>query len=150
MNAKMSVFVICVEAIIYLSLDCTFNFANVIIVNFCTVDDHVQLFPYHYLVIICFVLLLYSITFCRYPKKCQVLHLFTIQLISKVIFDFKVLTPFRFTSCISVVLSQNIRFKAGLSPSKNISFYFLQRKPFKNDEKCFLFHFERFFRSQDI
>ena len=25
-----------------------------------------------------------------------------------------------------------------------------KRKPFKNDEKCFLFHLESYFRSQDI
>ena len=40
--------------------------------------------------------------------------------------------------------------KVGLSSSKKISFYLLQWKPFKNDEKCFLFHFKRSFRFQDI
>ena len=40
--------------------------------------------------------------------------------------------------------------KVGLSPSiKNCS-YLLQWKPFKNDEKCFLFHLKSFFCSQDI
>ena len=29
-------------------------------------------------------------------------------------------------------------------------FYLLQWKPFKNDEKCFLFHAKSFFRSKDI
>ena len=29
-------------------------------------------------------------------------------------------------------------------------FYLLQRKPFKNDEKCFLFHLKSSFPSQDI
>ena len=29
-------------------------------------------------------------------------------------------------------------------------FYMLQRNPFKNDEKCFLFRIETSFRSQDI
>ena len=40
--------------------------------------------------------------------------------------------------------------KVGLSPSKKTSFYFLQWKPFKNDEKCFLFYLKSSFRSQDI
>ena len=29
-------------------------------------------------------------------------------------------------------------------------FYLVQRKPFKNNEKCFLFHLKSSFRSQDI
>ena len=41
-------------------------------------------------------------------------------------------------------------FKVGLSPPKQNSFYLLQWKPFKNDEKCFLFHLKNSFRSQDI
>ena len=41
-------------------------------------------------------------------------------------------------------------FKVRLSPSKNISFYLLQWKPFKNDEKCSLFHLKSSLRSQDI
>ena len=40
-------------------------------------------------------------------------------------------------------------FKVGLSPSKKISFYLLQRKPFKTDEKCFLLHLKSSLRSQD-
>ena len=40
--------------------------------------------------------------------------------------------------------------KLGLSPSKKISFYLLQWKPFKNDEKCFLFHLKSSFLSQNI
>ena len=39
--------------------------------------------------------------------------------------------------------------KAGPSPSKKISLYLLQCKPFKNDEKCFLFHLKSSFCSQD-
>ena len=39
--------------------------------------------------------------------------------------------------------------KVGLSPSKKL-FYLLHWKPFKNDEKCFLFHIKSYFRSQDI
>ena len=41
-------------------------------------------------------------------------------------------------------------FKVELSPSKKISFYLLQWKPFKNNEKCFLFHLKNSFRSRDI
>ena len=41
-------------------------------------------------------------------------------------------------------------FKVRLSPSKKIYFYLHQLKPFKNDEKCFLFHLKSFFCSQDI
>ena len=40
--------------------------------------------------------------------------------------------------------------KVGLSPSKKILFYLLRRKLFKNDYKCFLFHFKSSFRYQDI
>ena len=40
--------------------------------------------------------------------------------------------------------------KVGLSPSRKISFYLLQKKPFKNDEKCFLFYLKSSFHSQDI
>ena len=46
--------------------------------------------------------------------------------------------------------STMIQFKVGLSPSKKMSFYFLPWKPFKNDEKCFLFHLKSSFRSQGI
>ena len=42
-----------------------------------------------------------------------------------------------------------ISFKIGLSPSKKM-FYLLQCKPFKSDEKCFLFHLKGYCRSQDI
>ena len=38
--------------------------------------------------------------------------------------------------------------KNGLSPSKRI-FYLLQRKPFKNNEKYFLFRLKSSFGSQD-
>ena len=41
-----------------------------------------------------------------------------------------------------------LRVKIGLSPSKKIVMFDL--KPFKNDEKCFLFHLKSSFRSQDI
>ena len=41
-----------------------------------------------------------------------------------------------------------IRLKVVLSPSKQRSL-FLQWKPFKNDEKCFLFHFKSSFPPQD-
>ena len=40
--------------------------------------------------------------------------------------------------------------KDGLSPSKRTSFYFLQLKPFKKDEKCFSFYPKNSFRSQGI
>ena len=39
--------------------------------------------------------------------------------------------------------------KVGFSPSKK-TFYLLQWKHFKNDEKCFLFRLKILFRSQDI
>ena len=42
-----------------------------------------------------------------------------------------------------------ISFEIGLSPSKKM-FYLLQCKPFKSDEKCFLFHLKGYCRSQDI
>ena len=47
-------------------------------------------------------------------------------------------------------LQENSRIKVGFSPSKKNYFYFLQWKPFKNDEKYFLFHLKSSFRSQDI
>ena len=40
--------------------------------------------------------------------------------------------------------------KVGLSPSKKNLFYLLHWKPFKNDEKGFLFHLKSPFRSEDI
>ena len=40
--------------------------------------------------------------------------------------------------------------KAGLSSSKNNSFYLLQWKPVRNNEKWFLFHLKSSFGSQDI
>ena len=40
--------------------------------------------------------------------------------------------------------------KVGLPPSKKKYFYLLKWKHFTNDEKCFLFHLESSFRSQDI
>ena len=40
-------------------------------------------------------------------------------------------------------------FKVGLAPSKNIiCFYLSEWKPFKNDEKCFLFRLKNSFCSQ--
>ena len=42
------------------------------------------------------------------------------------------------------------RLKVRLSSSKQVSFYLLQWKPFKSDEKCFLFHLKSSFHSQDI
>ena len=36
-------------------------------------------------------------------------------------------------------------FKFGLSPSKKVLCYLLDLKPFKNDEKCFLFHLKALF-----
>ena len=42
------------------------------------------------------------------------------------------------------------KFKVGLPPSKKIHLYLLQLKPFKNDEKCFLFHLKSSSRSLDI
>ena len=43
-----------------------------------------------------------------------------------------------------------VKQKVGLSRSKNILFYLLHWKPFKNDEKYFLFHLKSSFGSQDI
>ena len=43
-----------------------------------------------------------------------------------------------------------VTFKVGLSPSKQSSCYLVQRKPFKIDKKCFLFHLKSSFRSRDI
>ena len=40
--------------------------------------------------------------------------------------------------------------KVGLLPSEKKNFYLFQWKPFKNNEKCFLFHLINSFRSQDI
>ena len=40
--------------------------------------------------------------------------------------------------------------EVGLSPSKKSLFDFLQWRPFKNDEKYFLFQLKSSFRSQDI
>ena len=40
--------------------------------------------------------------------------------------------------------------KVGLSPSKNFLLYLLHWKPFKKDEKCFLFHLKSPSGSQDI
>ena len=42
------------------------------------------------------------------------------------------------------------RFKVGLSPSIKILVYLFHLKPFKNDDKCFLFHLKNSFCSQDI
>ena len=38
--------------------------------------------------------------------------------------------------------------KVGLPPLKN-NYFLLQWKPFRNNEKCFLFHLKSFLRSQD-
>ena len=40
--------------------------------------------------------------------------------------------------------------KVKLSHSKQNSFYLHQWQPFKNDEKCFLFHLKSSFHSQDV
>ena len=40
--------------------------------------------------------------------------------------------------------------KVGLSPFKKVFFYLLQWKPFKNNEKGFLFYLKSSFRPQDI
>ena len=40
--------------------------------------------------------------------------------------------------------------KFGLSTSKKVSIIYFNKKPFKNDEKCFLFHFKSFCRSRDV
>ena len=41
-------------------------------------------------------------------------------------------------------------FKVGLSPSKKITLFASMKALFKNDEKCFLFHYKNSPRSQDI
>ena len=46
-------------------------------------------------------------------------------------------------------VSNKLNVKIELSPSKKM-FYLLPWKPFKNDEKCFLFHIKSPFRSKDI
>ena len=43
----------------------------------------------------------------------------------------------------------SLSFKVGLPPSKKLC-YLLDWKPFKNGEKCFLFHLKSFFRSKDV
>ena len=43
-----------------------------------------------------------------------------------------------------------LHLKVGLSPSKNKMCYLLYWKPFKDHEKCFLFHIKSSFRFQDI
>ena len=40
--------------------------------------------------------------------------------------------------------------KSNFRPPKKKMFYLLQWQPFKNGEKCFLFHLKSSFRSQDI
>ena len=52
--------------------------------------------------------------------------------------------------CIISVCYHIKYFKAGLLPSKKISFYLLQWKLFKNDEKCLSFYLKSSFCSQDI
>ena len=47
-------------------------------------------------------------------------------------------------------ISDRVIFKARLSSSKNILCYLLDWKPFRSDEKCFLFHLKSSFCSQDI
>ena len=44
----------------------------------------------------------------------------------------------------------DLAIKVNLSPSRKNLLYLLQWKPLKNDEKCFLFHLKRSFRSRDI
>ena len=51
---------------------------------------------------------------------------------------------------VDLVTFPEVILKVGPSPSKKNSFYLLQWKSFKNDEKCFLFHLKSSFRSQDI
>ena len=46
--------------------------------------------------------------------------------------------------------NMSIHIKVGLSPSKKIYVIYFNGKPFKNDEKCFLFHRKSSFCSQDI
>ena len=48
------------------------------------------------------------------------------------------------------VWHDGVAFKVGLSTSKNMSFVCFNERPLKNDEKCFIFHFKRSFRFQDI
>ena len=44
----------------------------------------------------------------------------------------------------------DLAIKVGLSPSRKKFAIFASMKALKNDEKCFLFHLKRSFRSQDI
>ena len=53
-----------------------------------------------------------------------------------------------FLSSFTIFLNAVLKSDSHL-PKKNL-FYLLQCKPFKNDEKCFLFHLKISFRSQDI
>ena len=50
----------------------------------------------------------------------------------------------------TLLISCFINFKVGLSPSKKNFFYLFQWNPFKNNEKCVLFHLNCSFRYQDI
>ena len=44
----------------------------------------------------------------------------------------------------------SLQLKSDSHLPKKFRFYLLQWKPFKNDEKCFLFHLKNSFRSKDI
>ena len=50
--------------------------------------------------------------------------------------------------CLTVVVVSHF-IKVRLSPSKKISIIYLNREPFKNDEKCVLFYLKNSLRSQD-
>ena len=65
---------------------------------------------------------------------------------------------YRIRTCLSIFYNKHwnfnakdmLIFKVGLSPFKKNFFHLLKWQPFKSDEKCFLFHLESFFRSQDF
>ena len=61
---------------------------------------------------------------------------------------FRVSFSLRFMEIILMLLAYKL--KVGILHSKKKMFYFLQWKPFKSDENCFLFRLENYFRSQDI
>ena len=68
---------------------------------------------------------------------------------TKALMVFIILINFIFCVIINIGICSYI-LKVGLSPSKKKYFYLLEWKPFKNDEKCFLFHLESSFRSPYI
>ena len=85
--------------------------------------------------------------FFRFWKQCHN----AIWISKSRMFHFK--CPWQKANCVDAWLKHRkfdwFQFKVAFSPSKKL-FYLLQWKLFKNDGKCFLFHFKSSFRSQNI